>query len=303
MLKTLIDTWLATRRANGFTLKKYELKMNRFAEFVAARGEDYIRAATAIAWALQFSTSGQRRRHYQQVVQLARYLHAEDLRHEIPPVYHFPGERQRPLPYIYTADEARRLVEAAARLGPAGSIRPRTVSTVLALLFATGLRISEALALRMDDVTPDGVVIRKTKFGKTRLVPLHPSALNGLELYLRRRRAIADGDGHVFVNLYGRRYTGSSFHYPWLDVLGKAGLLTRSGGRRPRLHDIRHTFAVRSLENAPDKRDRISRHMLAVSTYLGHSCIADTYWYFQATPTLMSQVADSCQRHFEGGQP
>jgi site-specific recombinase XerD len=153
MLTTLIDTWLATRRASGYALKKYERHLRRFAAFASARGEDHIRAATAIAWASQGPTPGQRRLHFQRLIQLARYLHAEDARHEIPPDCHFPGKRRRPVPYIYTADEARRLVEAAARLGPAGSIRPHTMRTVLALLFATGLRISEALALRMADVT------------------------------------------------------------------------------------------------------------------------------------------------------
>ena len=250
---------------------------------------------------MQKATPGQRARHYQRIVQLARYLHAEDPRHEIPPNDHFPGKRQRPVPYIYSPDEARRLVEAAAQLGPVASSRPRTVSTMLALLFATGLRISEALAVRMADVTPDGLVIRKTKFGKTRLVPLHPSAQNGLEQYLHYRRAMADEDDHVFVSLKGTRLSYGAFRKAWLAVLSGADPRPRSGGRRPRVHDIRHTFAVRALESAPNRRDRIDRHMLAVSTYLGHSCVADTYWYFQATPTLLAQVADTCQGHFEVG--
>jgi len=302
MLMTLIDTWLATRRASGFALRKYERHLRRFAEFAAARGEDHVRAETAIAWASHAATPGQRCRHFQRVVLLARYLHAEDPRHEIPPDRHFSGKRHRPVPYIYTPDETRRLVEVAARLGPAKSLRPLTVSTMLALLFATGLRISEALALRMADVTSDGLVIRKTKFGKTRLVPLHPSAQSGIEQYLDRRRAVAGSDDHVFVSIKGTRLSYGGFRKAWLTVLRKAGLPARSGGRKPRVHDIRHTFAVRALESSPDRRDRIARHMLAVSTYLGHSCIADTYWYFQATPMLMSQVADACQRRFEGGR-
>ena len=303
MLTRLIDTWLATRRANGFTLRHYERQLHRFAEFAAARGEDHVRTETAVAWAGQAGTPGQRRRHFQRVVQLARYLHAEDGRHEIPPAGHFPGDRHRPVPYIYTLDEARRLIAAAARLGPGGSLRPRTMSTVLALLFATGLRISEALALRTGDVTPDGLVIRDTKFGKTRLVPLHPSAQDGLAEYLDCRRAPAGGTAPVFVSLTGTPLSYGGFRKAWLRVLGRAGLSARADGRRPRVHDIRHTFAARALETAPDQRDRIAKHMLAVSTYLGHSCIADTYWYFQTTPTLMAQVADACQRHFEGGRP
>ena len=181
MLTTDIDSWLAGRRANGFTLNNYERGLHRFAAFAAARGEEHVRTDTAIAWAMQLGTPRQRHRHDQRIARLARYLHAEDPRHDIPPDRYFPGTRHRPLPYIYPPDEARRLVEAAARLGPAGSLRPRTIGTLLALLFATGLRISEALALRRADVTQDGLVIRTTKFGKTRLVPLHPSAQRGLE--------------------------------------------------------------------------------------------------------------------------
>lgn len=305
MLKTLIDTWLATRRANGFTLANYEGQLHRFAEFASDCGDDHVRAQTAIAWAARTATPGQRQRHFQRLVQLARYLHAEDPRHELLPDGRFPGKRHRPVPYIYTADETRRLFEVAARLGPPGSIRPHTMSALFALLFATGLRISEALALRMADVTPDGLVIRKTKFGKTRLVPLHPSAHSGLEEYLLRRRRIVGGDDYVFVSLDSTHLSYAGFRKAWLVVLRQAGMHPppRVGGRRPRVHDIRHTFAVRALESAPDQRDRIAQHMLAVSTYLGHSCVADTYWYLQATPTLMSQVADACQRRFEGGQP
>lgn len=304
MLRALIDTWLATRRASGFALRHYERPLHRFAAFAADGGEDHMRAQTAIAWAAQQATPGQRCRHFQRLVQLARYLHAEDPRHEVPPDGRFLGQRHRPVPYIYTADEARRLVDTAARLGPAGSLRPHTMSTVLALLFATGLRISEALALRMADVTSDGLVIRHTKFSKTRLVPLHASAHDGLEQYLRRRRRMVEGGDYVFVSLDRTHLSYGGFRKAWLVVLKHAGLHPpRAGCRGARVHDIRHTFAVRALESAPDQRDRVSRHMLAVSTYLGHSCVADTYWYLQATPTLMAQVANACQRRFEGGQP
>jgi integrase/recombinase XerD len=304
MLTTLIDRWLAARRASGLTLKYYELHLRRFAEFAAARGEDYIRADTAVEWASQAATPGQRYRRFHPLVALARYLHAEDPRHEILPAGWFPAKSHRPVPYIYSTDEARRLLEAAAQLGPPGSLRPHTVSTVLALLFATGLRISEALALRVADMLPDGLMVRETKFRKTRLVPLHPTARIGLERYLHRRSAAKWGRDYLFVALNGSHLSYAAIRGAWLDVLSRSGLSPRRPEvRKPRLHDIRHTFAVRALESAPARRDQIARHMLAVSTYLGHSCVADTYWYFQSTPTLMSQVADACQAQFEGGRP
>jgi integrase len=300
MLMEQIDVWLALRRANGFALRGYERHLGRFAEFASLRGEDHVRAATAIEWASQASTPGERHKQLERVILFARYLHAEDASHEIPPGRYLPAPRQRPVPYIYTADESRRLVEAASQLGPAGSLRPHTVRAVIALLFATGLRISEALGLRIDEVLADGLVIRGAKFGKTRLVPLHPSASAGLASYLDRRRAVARGDDPVFVSLLGRRLSHRTFHQAWTEVLRQAGLQAARPAGKPRIHDIRHTFAVRALESAPGGRDRIERHMLAVSTYLGHSCVADTYWYFQATPTLLSQLADACESHFEG---
>jgi len=301
VLKLRIDLWLGMRRAGGFALRGYERQLHRFADFAAERGEDQVRAESAVAWASQLHTPRQRHKFFQRLVQLARHLHAEDPRHEIPPDRHFPGLRHRPVPYIYTPAEARRIVEVAGRLGPAGSIRPHTVSTVLALLFATGLRISEALGLRTGDVTPEGLVIRGAKFGKTRLVPLHPSAASGLSRYLDVRRAFAGRDDRVFLSTLGRGLSGRAFRDAWDDVLGRSGI--QQPPRRPRIHDIRHTFAVWALQSAPEGRDRIARHMLAVSTYLGHGCVTDTYWYYQATPTLMSQVADACERRFEGRLP
>ena len=303
MLTALIATWLAGRRAGGFLLKTLERDLQPFVELSAARGEEHIRAATAIEWAAQAATPGQRYQRFQKVAQLARYLHAEDPRHEILPAGLFSPKWHRPVPYIYSPDDERRLFEVATHLGSSETIRPHAVTAVLALLFATGLRGSEALALCTGDVTPDGLVIRNTKFGKTRLVPLHASATRGLASYLGRRRAFAGNEDHVFLRAPGKRLGPRAFRYWWDLILLGSGIRPPPPARRPRIHDIRHTFAVRALESAPDLRNRIDRHMLAVSTYLGHSRIADTYWYFQATPSLMSQVADALQKSFEGERP
>jgi len=304
MLTQLVDAYLAVRRTGGFGLKQTEGYLRRFAEFATARGEQHVRVVTAVAWATQASTADARRRRLQPLVIFARYLRAEDPGHEIPPGGCFARSGHRPLPHIYSPDEARRLVQAAVRCGPAGSIVPHALTTLLALIFASGLRISEALALRFGDITPDGLVIRQTKFRKTRLVPLHPTAAEGLSRYLDRRRAAASTSDHVFINSFGTPLSYKAVQSRWHRILADADILRGQGIRGgPRIHDIRHTFAVRALESAPGQRDRIARHMLAVSTYLGHAHVADTYWYLQATPTLMSGVADTCQHHFEGGRP
>ena len=174
--------------------------------------------------------------------------------------------------------------------------------TLLALIFATGLRISEALALSLDDIRDGSLLIRQTKFRKTRLVPLHATAVAGLSEYIEKWRRSAGTDA-VFVNIHGQRLTYKTVEVNWAEVRAMAKLQNAPDRMRPRIHDIRHTFAVRALEAAPNPRDRISKHMLAVSTYLGHANVADTYWYFHASPALMAGIADAYQSLFEGGRP
>jgi integrase len=170
----------------------------------------------------------------------------------------------------------------------------------LALLFSTGLRISEALALRPGDMTRDGLVIQKTKFQKSRLVPLHQTAEEGLSRYLVRRKRVFGCDGHLFVSVRGRVLDRSGVYWTFVKLLKSTGLDPGSEGRRPRIHDIRHTFAVRALTNCPEGRDNVGRHMLALSTYLGHANLSDTYWYLESTPHLMQDIQDACDVFVNG---
>lgn len=293
MLKQLIDNYLKVNRAMGYDLEESERLLRTYPEFAAARGETHILAQTAVEWAAAALTAGQRYHRLRRIVLLARYARAEDPGHEIPPGNVFPRVPRQLLPIIYTQEEARRLIASAGRLGPVGSIRPHTFSALLSLLFATGLRISEALALRFDDITAEGLVIRKTKFKKTRLVPLHETAQEGLKSYLAVRRLAGTPPDHLFINLrrepLGRKGTEQVFR----RIVCDAGL-DRPGPQQPRIHDIRHTFAVRALESTPKGRDRITEHMLALTTYLGHRHVEDTYWYLRATARLMRDIADAC---------
>lgn len=133
-----------------------------------------------------------------------------------------------------------------------------------------------------------------------RLVPLHETAHAGLERYLQRRRSFAPFDDHVFVSLRRRplllRDTEAAFH----AAIGKIGTLRGPGLTRPTIHSLRHTFTVRALETCPDGRDRITKHMLALSTYLGHSRVADTYWYLEATPQLLQDIVAACEIFMKG---
>lgn len=302
MLTRAVASYLEVRRALGFRLCVPERLLRSFARFAAAREEVHVRAQTAIDWAALGTSAAQRARRLESVIQLARHVRAEDDAHELPPVGVFgPARRPRRPPFIFARADVGRLLAAASRLGPPGSLRPHTYRTLFALLAATGLRISEALALRLDDVTPDGLVIRQTKFRKYRLVPLHESAVVALGRYLAQRRSVGGCDTHVFVSCRGRPFAYITVFKTFRTLVRAIGLPPGPGGRTARLHDLRHTFAVRALEACPHDRDRITRHMLALSTYLGHSHVAHTYWYLEATPHLMGDIAATCEAFITGG--
>ena len=168
-------------------------------------------------------------------------------------------------------------------------MRGQTYATLIALLAATGLRISEALKLTIADVTPDGLMIRETKFRKTRLVPLHGTTASALQRYLALRQSLA-GDDPVFIGKRGGPLRYIAVKETFDRLAGKAGIVTATR-RRPRLHDLRHTFAVRVLQSSPVGRSRSGAHMVALSTYMGHVNIYATYWYLEATADLMRDVA------------
>jgi integrase len=188
-------------------------------------------------------------------------------------------------------------------LGRRNPFRGQTYGTFFSLLACTGLRVSEAIRLRFEDVTSDGLIIRCSKFRKSRLVPLHSTAQRGLERYLQKRRPFASFDDHVFVSLRRRPLLVGDAETAFRTAAQEIGLKREPGLPRPTIHSLRHTFAVRSLETCPDGHDRITKHMLALSTYLGHSKVADTYWYLEATPELMSSIAAASQAFFAGGRP
>jgi integrase len=208
----------------------------------------------------------------------ARHAQAEDARHEIPPAGVFPTRRQPFTPFLFTQAQLHQLLQAAAQLPPPGSLRPWTYCALFSLLAVTGLRISEALRLRLDDLTADGLTVHESKFRKSRLVPLHPSAEAGLARYLDRRRRFAGADDHVFVSLRGRTLSYPTVNAVFLALVRRIGLHPGPGHRGPRIHDLRHGFAVRALEACPPERQRSTQHMLALATYLGHAKLVSTYW-------------------------
>jgi integrase len=286
---TTIEAYLTLRRATGFAMSNAEYLLKSFAAFAAGRGQTHVHTQTAIDWATLGPSVAQRDARLKAVCRFVRHVRVDDARHELPPANHFGARKRRRPPHIYSAQEIDHLIEAALRLRPKGGLRPLTYATLIALLSATGLRISEALKLTVADVTGDGLLIRETKFRKTRLVPLHDTAAAGLQRYLVRRRPRTDDDP-MFIGKRGGPLRYIAVKETFDRLVSKAGIVTATR-RRPRLHDLRHTFAVRALQGSPAGRSRSGAHMAALSTYMGHVNIYATYWYLEATADLMRDVA------------
>jgi integrase len=191
-------------------------------------------------------------------------------------------------------------MQAALSLPPIASLTPYTYHYLIGLLATTGLRVSEGVALLQTDLTADGLLIRETKFHKTRLVPIDASTRKALAEYLSLRQRIGGSDPHLFLLSTGEPPDHASVTRAFIKLARQAGLRPASGSG-PRLHDLRHSFAVRSLEQCGSDRAAINRHMLALSTYLGHACLSDTYWYLEATPVLTRQIAEAAEAFGKGG--
>jgi len=299
MLTPAVESYIEIRRAAGFKLRTPAWLLRDFARFASEQGDAHVRTSTATAWAALASSVRQRDARLKVVIRFARHARAEEAAHEIPPDGVFAAPRLRRLPHIFIAEQVRCILDETSRLGPAGSLRPHVYRTLFGLLVSCGLRISEALALRLDDVTADGLCVRQTKFRKSRLLPMHATTERALEDYLRRRRRVAADAAHVFVSLRGNALAYRTVNDIFLKIVRKLGLRGPPGQPGPRLYDFRHTMAVRALETCP--AHDVAQHILALSTYLGHAHIADTYWYLQATPHLMTGIADSCQAYLHGG--
>ena len=290
--------YIELRRSLGFKLRKTSRHLASFVDYAAKSGDMHVRIETALAWAkATSSTQDSYYRRLQEVALFARFLHAEDRRHEVPQHRLFYRSRSRPAPYIFSADEVARILAAArdlraTRLNP---LKPHTFEMLFGLPAATGLRISEALKLQLDDILTDGVLhIRATKFNKNRLVPLHPSVMARLDAYLRIREHHYGGMGGVFLTECGQPLPDRTARGVFHEVLRRAAIAP-GRSRRPRLHDLRHTFATRVLEQCAAGREEVARDFVALSTYLGHGNIKHTYWYLEATPELMGDIAAAAE--------
>ena len=303
MLSASIDSYLAARRAIGYKLRDTEEILRDFLAFASAKADTHVYTRTVLEW-VQSRNNSPLRKHVrlQIVIRLARYLHAEDEGHEIPPQEPFPRHSvQRRPPFLFTPSDVGLLVRAARTLGPENSLQPHIYGTLFGLLASTGMRISEALNLRVEDVTPDGLAIRNTKFGKSRLLPLHATTKVRIESYLARRFSEAGSCPFVFVSIRGIKLHANTVRGVFRRLVYRLGIARPEDKPRPRLHDLRFYFANQALTHSPGDRDGIGRHMVAVTTYLGHGDVRNGYWYLEATPALFAKIAARCEDFANGG--
>ncbi len=299
-----VNEYVGFRKAMGYVYDKQARILKDFATHAEDCGDRFVRSSTVLDWLSQTPSPQQKQSKLGCICDLATVLHAADERHEIPDRRALGKSiSRRPTPRLLSLAEISQIMDAALELPPAGSITPLTFHYILGLIASTGLRSSEATNLLLEDLTADGLLIRNAKFGKSRLVPLKDSVHQAMDDYLRDRRRLGGSDEHLFVLSSGQHLHPAYLSQTFIKLARQCGLRAGPGEPGTRLYDLRHGFATRSLENllSSDRRG-VERHMLALSTYLGHSNITDTYWYLEATPALLRQVSQETEKLHREGQ-
>ena len=296
-LELLVKEYLATRRALGADLAGAERMLRSFVAFLARSQDSFVTTPLALRWATEprDAQPAHLAARLGAVRTFARYASAADPRHEVPPEGLLPAQPRRAIPYIYSDNEVADLIGAARGLSGSTGLRPRTYATLLALLAASGMRSSEPLRLDRNDVDLDqGVLtVRESKFGKSRLVPVHVSTAKALEAYATQRDHLCPQtfSAAFFLSKRGTRIVQNTLEQTFVQLSRQVGLRSPSDSRGPRLHDLRHRFAVRTLLRWYRDGVDVESHLPRLATYLGHAHMNDTYWYLTATPELLQLAA------------
>jgi len=297
-LRSMLEDYLSVRRSLGYKLKDEGKLLSDFVAHVERSGDLFITTSLALAWASRVkATMNTQAKRLSLVRSFAKYVRTLDPRTEIPPPGLLPFHRSRPTPYLYSDDDVRALIRAARDLD--GCLRPSTYVTLIGLLATTGIRVGESIALDCSDVDwREGLlVIRQGKLRKSREVALHPTTKAALEAYRQERDRVFPRSRAVsfFVSEVGTRLLRQNVHATIFGLIDRAGLAGRSP-RRPRIHDLRHSFAVRTLVNWYQAKLDVEPRLPLLSTYLGHVSPSSTYWYLTAAPELMALAAQRLDR-------
>jgi integrase len=295
-LRHELDRYLTVRRSLGYKLATTERVLRRFVDFAEAVGASHFTTALFLRWQDAFGEAGRQTwaARFGMVRLFAQWLHGLDQAHEVPPRGLVPSRYRRKRPYIYSEAEVAAIVEEATRLPSIYGMRGLTCSMLFGLIAVTGLRIGEALGLDTGDVDlEDGVLhIRRGKLGKERLLPLADSVVHRLRGYAAERdRLLGRTPEPFFVNCGGDRLGDCSARYNFALVSQRLGLRDPQQygrhGRGPRIHDLRHSFAARTIISWYRAGKDPAREMIKLTTYLGHASPDHTYWYIEAVPELL----------------
>lgn len=298
-LQRALADYLRVRRTAGFKLKQAGEMLPDFVVHLDKRRLTYVTTVAAIAWATQPRDVHPTwwRQRLVVVRGFARYLQTIDSRTEMPSLDHLPAsEGIRSTPYVYSTEDITALLSATDTLRT--PLRVATYRTLLGLLAVTGMRVGEAIALDERDLDRrrDVLVLRKTKFDKSREVPLHASTVQALERYLRDRNRLAPRRSpSLFVSIVGSRLFYQNVHETFLKLVYAAGLGDRRP-RRPHIHDLRHSFAIRTVLDWYRDGVDVEARLPLLSTYLGHIGPSSTYWYLTAVPELLEAATARLER-------
>jgi integrase len=302
-LRQALTGYLAVRRSLGYKLARPEKLLAQFITYLEDAGAATVTTELALGWAtLPASDANWHAQRLSVVRGFAAYLHTIDPAAQVPPAGLIPSRRLRATPYLYSDADITALIAAAASLR--FPLRVATYQTLTGLLAVTGMRVGEAIRLdRADlDLAAGVVTVRQSKFGKTRLLPLHPSATAALRGYLRLRDRLCPhpSTAAVFISPAGTRLLYCNVHATWKLLIASAGLTARSAACRPRIHDVRHSFAVRALLDAYAAGQDGQARLALLSAYMGHADPSHTYWYLSAAPELMALAGQRLENHLAG---
>lgn len=309
-LRHAVDDYLALRRQLGVTLDEAGRVLIAFAAYAEQEGAQSVTTALMLRWAshLTHVTPATLNGRFQMIRRFAQWRQLTDARTEVPPADLLPGRYRRRPPRLCREEDIPRLLAAARQLPSAKGLRGRTYEMLFGLLTVTGLRSSEVVALDDGDLDhrQATLLVRRTKFGKSRLVPLHASTMEALATHqairdqiVRQRR-----DDALFVSERGVRITQNAAEYTFARVSAQIGVRPRFRAHRlgrgyPRLHDLRQRFAIRTLVNGYRAGGPVDPLLPVLATYLGHVHVQDTYWYLEAVPELQQLATE---RLIDGGK-
>ncbi len=303
-LRAQVADYLAVRRALGYRLERPEKLLGQFLDYLDRIGESRVTVATALDWArLPVGGDSNWWAYRLSVVRgFATWVHTVDPVHEVPAADLLPTRSHRASPYLYSPADIAALIQATAMLRT--PLRQTTYATLIGLLAVTGMRVGEVIKLDHPDVDlPAGrLLVRNAKFGKTRELTLHPTTVAALHRYVQlRTRSVPVGTSPAFlVSTTGSRLVYCNVWSTFHQLVGLAGLVPRTGTCRPRIHDLRHTFAVTAMLEAYAAGQDGQTQLTLLSTWLGHVHPASTYWYLSASPELMAQAGRRLDTYLAG---